>query len=111
MATQRYRDNYSGIKWETDAVDEPVVYCRGQWHSRDSKPVILDRDSRNIVSCAAAVMPEQISEAQARVDQAGIKARYRKDGCPVFADAQAQRRFCREFGYVNRDDNASPRNL
>ncbi len=68
---------------------------------RDRKPM------KPMVSDSAAVHPDQIPEAMEHAKLHGVPTEFNKDGCPIFATRDHQRRYAQIYGYHNNDDNWS----
>ena len=60
-------------------------------------------DSKNIVSVAVGVQPEQVAESTRRITEAGLGGdmKYRKDGNVIFKDRPAKLRCLKKLGMVD----------
>lgn len=52
----------------------------------------------------AGVNPDQVDEAMRIAKEKGVPTEYnRVTGCPIFRDQNHEKRFCKTFGYYNRN--------
>ena len=58
-----------------------------------------------IVSDALAVHPDQVEEARASAEAHGVPTEVMPDGRIVIRSREHQFRYCRAYGFYNRDEN------
>lgn len=65
--------------------------------------VEMERHNKPKASNALKVHPSQVQEAIENARQKGVPTDFTKDGRPLFTSRSHQKRYCKAYGYFNRD--------
>lgn len=83
------------------------IHRNGKWtRARGALDGVRVHDSKNIVSTAVAVQPEQVAQSTREIHEAGLGSdmKYRKDGKVVFKNRNAKFRCMKVMGVVDFDE-------